>query len=154
VGACRDGVHRERRALADDSARRAFPRDRPRGPRRSRNRTAAASRGEAGLRLAKLAAGVAIGGAARGCPTPGDILEGKKVDYKSSGSVPSLEVPPDLTSPSRDNRYAVPETGKSTATLSGYQADRSQQAKLGNTAVLPNVDKMRIERAGTQRWLV
>jgi outer membrane protein assembly factor BamC len=101
-----------------------------------------------------LAAAVAIALVAGGCKTATDILEGKKVDYKSAGSLPPLEIPPDLTTPARDNRYAVPETGKSTATLSGYQADRSQQAKLGNTAVLPNVDKMRIERAGTQRWLV
>ena len=101
-----------------------------------------------------IAAAVAIALAAGGCKTASDLLEGKKVDYKSAGSLPPLEIPPDLTTPSRDNRYAVPETGKSTATLSGYQADRSQQAKPGSTALLPNVDKMRIERAGTQRWLV
>jgi outer membrane protein assembly factor BamC len=106
------------------------------------------------LRLPILAACAAIALASGGCKTTTDILEGKKVDYKSAGSLPPLEVPPDLTTPSRDNRYAVPETGKGSATLSGYQADRSQQAKVGNTAVLPNVDKMRIERAGTQRWLV
>jgi outer membrane protein assembly factor BamC len=106
------------------------------------------------LRLPILAACAAIALASGGCKTTTDILEGKKVDYKSAGSLPTLEVPPDLTTPSRDNRYAVPETGKSSATLSGYQADRSQRGKLGNTAVLPNVDKMRIERAGTQRWLV
>ena len=106
------------------------------------------------MRLPTLAACVAIALAASGCQTTTEILEGKKVDYKSAGSLPPLEIPPDLTAPSRDNRYAVPETGKSTATLSGYQADRSQQARIGNTAVLPNVDKMRIERAGTQRWLV
>ena len=101
-----------------------------------------------------VAASVAIALVAGGCKTATDLLEGKKVDYKSAGSLPPLEIPPDLTTPSRDNRYAVPETGKSTATLSGYQADRSQQAKPGSTALLPNVDKMRIERAGTQRWLV
>jgi outer membrane protein assembly factor BamC len=106
------------------------------------------------LRRLTLATSVAIALVAGGCKTATDILEGKKVDYKSAGSLPPLEIPPDLTTPARDNRYAVPESGKSTATLSGYQADRSQQAKLGNTAVLPNVDKMRIERAGTQRWLV
>jgi outer membrane protein assembly factor BamC len=106
------------------------------------------------LRLPTLAACVAIALAASGCQTTTELLEGKKVDYKSAGSLPPLEIPPDLTTPSRDNRYAVPEAGKSTATLSGYQADRSQQAKAGNTSVLPNVDKMRIERAGTQRWLV
>ena len=101
-----------------------------------------------------VAAAVAIALVAGGCKTATDLLEGKKVDYKSAGSLPPLEIPPDLTTPSRDNRYAVPETGRSTATLSGYQADRSQQARPGSTALLPNVDKMRIERAGTQRWLV
>ena len=101
-----------------------------------------------------VAVSVAIAFVAGGCKTATDLLEGKKVDYKSAGSLPPLEIPPDLTTPSRDNRYAVPETGRSTATLSGYQADRSQQAKPGSTALLPNVDKMRIERAGTQRWLV
>ena len=106
------------------------------------------------MKLLTVAASVAIALVAGGCKTATDLLEGKKVDYKSAGSLPPLEIPPDLTTPSRDNRYAVPETGKSTATLSGYQADRSQQAKPGSTALLPNVDKMRIERAGTQRWLV
>jgi len=106
------------------------------------------------LKRLTVAAAVAIALVAGGCKTATDLLEGKKVDYKSAGSLPPLEIPPDLTTPSRDNRYAVPETGRSTATLSGYQADRSQQARPGSTALLPNVDKMRIERAGTQRWLV
>jgi outer membrane protein assembly factor BamC len=106
------------------------------------------------LKRITVAASVAIAVVAGGCKTATDLLEGKKIDYKSAGSLPPLEIPPDLTTPSRDNRYAVPETGKSTATLSGYQADRTQQAKPGSTALLPNVDKMRIERAGTQRWLV
>jgi outer membrane protein assembly factor BamC len=34
--------------------------------------------------------------AAAGCQTTTDILEGKKVDYKSAGSLPPLEIPPDL----------------------------------------------------------
>jgi len=98
-----------------------------------------------------LAFAVALGA----CST-GSLLEGKKIDYKSAGQLPTLEIPPDLTTPARDNRYIVPDTGKSSATLSGYQADRKQQAKTGALAagVLPGVDKMRVERAGTQRWLV
>ena len=84
------------------------------------------------------------------------LLEAKKVDYKSQGQLAPLEIPPDLTTPVRDNRYIVPDTGKSSATYSGYEADKVQQAKVGNvqSGVLPVVDKMRIERAGTQRWLV
>ena len=78
------------------------------------------------------------------------------VDYKKAGTLPPLEVPPDLTSPSRDNRYAVPESARSSATLSGYQAERRDQTqpRAGSTNVLPEVEKMRVERAGTQRWLV
>ncbi|MDO8373109.1 MAG: hypothetical protein Q7T39_14370, partial [Polaromonas sp.] len=37
-----------------------------------------------------------------------DALQGDKVDYKSAGKAPSLEVPPDLTQLSRDTRYVVP----------------------------------------------
>jgi outer membrane protein assembly factor BamC len=87
----------------------------------------------------------------------GNILpESKKIDYKSAGKLPSLEVPPDLTQPTRDDRYAVPDISpKGSATYSEYAGER----KAGTTAstasaVLPSVDKMRIERAGTQRWLV
>ena len=106
------------------------------------------------MRRVRLAAIAAAALALGGCSTATDILEGKKVDYKSAGSLPPLEVPPDLTTPTHDNRYIVPETGKSSATLSGYQADRAQQPRVGNTTVLPAVEKMRVERAGTQRWLV
>jgi len=98
------------------------------------------------LSIAALAAG--------GCKSAGDLLEGRKIDYKSAGTLPPLEIPPDLTTPSRDNRYAVPESGKGSATLSEYQADRAQAPKPGTTGVLPAVDKMRVERAGNQRWLV
>ena len=35
------------------------------------------------------------------------LMEGKKVEYKSAGKVPTLDVPPDLTQLSRDDRYAV-----------------------------------------------
>ena len=86
-----------------------------------------------------------------GCVTEEELTG--KVDYKSTGTRPSLEVPPDLTSPARDNRYIVPESGKSTATFSGYQAERREQ-RNANMPVLPEFDKIRVERAGTQRWLV
>ena len=86
-----------------------------------------------------------------GCSGLQESLEGK-VDYKSTGTRAPLEIPPDLTSPSRDNRYVVPEA-KSSATFSGYQAER-REPRAGSTTVLPEVDNMRVERAGNQRWLV
>ncbi len=87
----------------------------------------------------------------------GNILpEPKKIEYKSAGKLPPLEIPPDLTQPSRDERYAVPDTTpRGTATFSAYSSERSGQARSTTAQdVLPQVDKMRVERAGTQRWLV
>jgi outer membrane protein assembly factor BamC len=78
-----------------------------------------------------------------------------KIDYKSAGKLPPLEVPPDLTQPSVDDRYAVPDISPSgVATYSAYARERSagpQQAGLAPKAV---ADTAHIERAGTQRWLV
>ena len=87
----------------------------------------------------------------------GSILESKKIEYKSAGKLPPLEVPPDLTRPNRDDRYVVPDvsSSKGSATYSAYAGDRSGQARTSTAQeVLPDVDKMRIERSGSQRWLV
>ena len=112
--------------------------------------------GRAALTLLHTIPALLLVAALAGCKTAADLLEGKKIDYKSaSAQLPTLEIPPDLTTPTRDNRYVV-EPSTSSATLSGYQADRAQQAKTGaiNSGVLPAVAKMRVERAGSQRWLV
>ena len=77
------------------------------------------------------------------------VLESDKVDYKSSGKAPTLEVPPDLTQLSRETRYVVPG---SSVTASSFQVGQpSTQATPTATSSLGDV---RIERAGTQRWLV
>jgi outer membrane protein assembly factor BamC len=98
-------------------------------------------------------AGVLLLGA---CSGFNEWLEGKdKTPYKTSSTLPPLEVPPDLTSPGRDNRYVVPDATPepSTATLSTYQAER-RQAKPGATGVLPQPEGMRVQRDGSERWLV
>ena len=86
----------------------------------------------------------------------GSLIESKKIDYKSARQLPPLEIPPDLTAPTRDDRYAVPDVSpRGVATFSAYTSDRAAQPRnTATTDVLPAVDKMRIERAGTQRWLV
>ncbi|MDR0564331.1 MAG: outer membrane protein assembly factor BamC [Azoarcus sp.] len=84
-----------------------------------------------------------------------DILESKRIDYKKARPTSTLEVPPDLTAPRAEERYAVPDTGtKGAATFSDYTADRSSSPAPGSTGVLTNPGSMRIERAGSQRWLV
>lgn len=84
-------------------------------------------------------------------------FESAKVDYKSEKKLPPLEIPPDLTTPARDDRFQVPDTSKpagATATLSAYNAERSTVAKPGSTGILPELDKVRIERTASERWLV
>ena len=80
--------------------------------------------------------------AVAGCSSIG--LESKKIDYKTASAVkvPTLEIPPDLTSPTRDDRFAVPDTGgKGTATFSAYAGERSPGARSQQPSeVLPEVD--------------
>lgn len=79
----------------------------------------------------------------------------KKVDYKSTTKLPNLEIPPDLARPGVDERFSVPDSGKGTATYSDYNKDRAGRPQAGSAqAVLPNIENVRVERAGTQRWLV
>lgn len=83
------------------------------------------------------------------------IPDSRKIDYKSAGKAPSLEVPPDLSQITKDDRFSVPDSaGKGSATFSAYSADRSVEGQAKNSTILPAVDNMRIERSGTQRWLV
>ncbi len=89
-----------------------------------------------------------------GCST--SLLESQKIDYKSASKREQnpLEIPPDLTVPTRDERYIVPDVApRGTATFSAYNTDRTQPQPT-STEVLPAADKMHIERSGSQRWLV
>ena len=87
----------------------------------------------------------------------GSLMESKKIEYKSAAGakLPTLEVPPDLTQPSSDERYAVPDTSpKGSAMFSTYSSERGTKVAPGLQGILPQIEKMRVERAGTQRWLV
>lgn len=92
--------------------------------------------------------------ATSGC---GIIPESKKIDYKTTTKLPSLEIPPDLTQLTKDDRFSVPDrAGKGSATFSAYAQDRANANTPGaqESAVLPKVDVARMERSGSQRWLV
>ena len=81
-----------------------------------------------------------------GCESMGLSQMGKRIDYKSAGAGPSLELPPDLTKPQYDDRYAV----TSASELAAKNASRPKQSDL-----LPvNTGDVRIGRAGSERWLV
>jgi outer membrane protein assembly factor BamC len=99
-----------------------------------------------------VAAWVALAVTASGC----SMFEGKKIDYKSAGKLPTLEAPPDLVMPAGDNRFVVPDINpKGAATFSTYDRDRGTKPQApGTQALLPQIDKVSIERAGGQRWMV
>ena len=83
------------------------------------------------------------------CSSVSNLLQGDKIDYKSSGKAgPSLDVPPDLTQLSRETRYVVPG---SAVTASAYQLGSVSSAI---PVAATSVGDVRIERAGNQRWLV
>ncbi len=92
-----------------------------------------------------------------GCGMVQSVVGETKVDYKSAKKASTLDVPPDLTQLSKDNRYSLPSNDRGVATASGYQATRgatpgaavssNEVASTGNNAV-------RVERSGNQRWLV
>lgn len=88
----------------------------------------------------------------------GSLLESKRIDYKSASArqVAPLEIPPDLTAPTQDDRFAVPDVApRGVATYSAYNADRAGQPAANRASeVMPVPESMRIERAGSQRWLV
>ena len=83
-------------------------------------------------------------------------IESDRIDYKSAGGkLPPLEVPPDLTKPGADERYAVPDiNARGDASISDYNRERGGRSPVSRTTVLPPQESARIERSGSQRWLV
>ncbi|MDD5180900.1 MAG: outer membrane protein assembly factor BamC [Gallionellaceae bacterium] len=99
------------------------------------------------LRLSALPLAILI---LSGCSAVG--IESKRVDYKSAAvKVPSLEIPPDLTTPGTEDRYTIPGgSGESVVSYSDF--DKSGRAK--RSALLPEVKSVRLERNGSLHWLV
>jgi outer membrane protein assembly factor BamC len=99
-----------------------------------------------------LAAAMTAVFALAGCS--GTLIEGKKIDYKSAGNVKPLDVPADLSTPPTSDRYNIPESSAGSATASEYAEGQGTRAAAGPAPVLPSHEKVRVERAGSQRWLV
>jgi outer membrane protein assembly factor BamC len=79
-----------------------------------------------------------------GCETTTSI--GKKIDYKSVSSTPSLEIPPDLKSPQYDDRYNV-------STASGLAARDATRPKTGEQIAQNQIADAKIVKEGNARWL-
>lgn len=82
----------------------------------------------------------------------------KTEEYKGAQARASrpLEVPPELSSPSMDDRYSIPDphavTSYSTYSQKGPGAESAPAASAA--PVLPRFDNVSMQRAGDQRWLV
>ncbi len=105
------------------------------------------------LRLTALALAVAALG---GCSSMSTVVSGKSVDYESAKAAPSLDIPPDLTQITREQRYTMPDNAKTgpVSALAYQKSATVQTAEPANDAVLPQYPGMHIEQAGGQRWLV
>jgi outer membrane protein assembly factor BamC len=102
--------------------------------------------------LALLAGGALL--AAAGCSTVG--LSTDKIDYGTVAPSRQLDVPPDLSQLTRDERFAVPERGVATASATAAAAAAARTPTTATGApnvVAPTVPNARIERDGNQRWL-
>ncbi len=92
-----------------------------------------------------------------GCTSVGNLIEPSRIDYKSASkaATTSLEVPPDLTQIRRDNRFAIPDANQGSATASTFNLQKGSNATAANSGLVApiQVQDMRIERDGSQRWL-
>jgi outer membrane protein assembly factor BamC len=81
----------------------------------------------------------------------GSIMDNDKVNYKTQGGtkVVPLDIPPDLSQLNRDTRYAVPGGSVSASSIT---APRPTAATAATAA--KQINDVRIERDGAQRWLV
>jgi outer membrane protein assembly factor BamC len=83
-----------------------------------------------------------------GCDSIPFVDQVTQPDYKAIGRSRPLEVPPDLTSATTNDTYAIPGS----TSYSDYK--NSQQQDNGQSRILPNPEGMKIVKAGAQRWLV
>ncbi|MCF6282135.1 MAG: outer membrane protein assembly factor BamC [Candidatus Polarisedimenticolaceae bacterium] len=83
-------------------------------------------------------------------------VSGEKADYKKQVQAEeNLEIPPNLTSGSIQDSMKVPDmTSDASATFSDFSDDRQAKgSRLLGTAVLPEIEKIKVHRDGNQRWL-
>jgi len=89
-----------------------------------------------------------------GCSMLG-IQRDAVADYRGQAArTAPLEVPPDLSQLARDNRFQP----QGSVVSASQQSQQSQQQRVGGVALQPvltqSLGDLRVERAGTQRWLV
>ena len=79
----------------------------------------------------------------------------KSEEYKgaSARAAQPLEVPPELTAPTMDDRYSIPDPRAQT-TYSAYSQKPAGASGPALPVVLPKFEGVKLDRFGDQRWLV
>jgi outer membrane protein assembly factor BamC len=113
------------------------------------------------MKPASLALAIAASLALAGCSIVDAITgSGKSKEYKGATARANqpLEVPPELSSPTMDDRFALPDPRDQTSYSAYAKQNAPGQAGVPgaapSTQVLPKVEGVRLERGGDQRWLV
>jgi len=96
--------------------------------------------------LALLAAALSLGGCS--------ILDGSKVDYKSTAKPVALEVPPDLSQLKTESRYTVVNGVVSAIPAKSSDTVGQAEAKAMASIAPLEIADARIERLGDKRWIV
>lgn len=103
-------------------------------------------------RLAILSSACALVAMTAGCSSVSNLVNGDKLDYRSSGSKSvTLEVPPDLTQLSGQGRYALSTPGTVTAT--NFNQTQPANATQSTAVAAKSVGGVTLEREGQVRWL-
>ena len=92
-----------------------------------------------------LVIGLLVVALASGCSSK----DRKKIDYDDAKTLPPLEIPPGLSTLPQSSSV---QSG--TATYSEFEAQQQQGSKEQFAGLLPTFGNVKLERAGTQKWLV
>ncbi|MCP3671136.1 MAG: outer membrane protein assembly factor BamC [Gammaproteobacteria bacterium] len=90
-------------------------------------------------------------------PNMEEMLPDRKVEYKKSKQAEkNLEVPPDLSSSSISDSLVIPGAqGSGSATYSDFaNRDTPAPGARSSGGVIPQLEDIRVQRDGDQRWLV
>jgi outer membrane protein assembly factor BamC len=105
------------------------------------------------MRITRIVAPLAVLALVAGCSWFGG---GKVNEYKGAAARTEkpLEVPPELTAPTMDDRYSVPDPRAQTSYSSYNQKTPQAPVVPAATTVLPKFDDVHVDKSGSQRWLV
>lgn len=79
------------------------------------------------------------------------IADKRKIDYKSTRTLPPLDIPPDLAAP--EGAGDTKEGAPGAATYSEFVSGEAQKKTSTGGEVLPAYDGIKLERTGQMRWL-